>query len=352
MKNRLRPGVESLDCRTLPAAGVTAVLSQGVLTVVRSDSSQALTIDVQTVPRNAHAYAGVKGQVVVEGVGVYAARHVKMIDVDPGTSPQGVTVNQSSSAPIAVHLLEPLTSSPTPAPAVTAAPTPIAAPQPAAAAPTSAVEVLTPDETGSLSAIGQQIVAITNVDRAAAGLPALTINSDLVLSAQIHAHDMAQLDEMEHTLPGVPLSTLQERASYVGYHYAWLGENIAEGFTDAVSVMNGWMNSPGHRANILETNFTEIGVGISASTPRGTALLRASILVRSSKRGTSVGSIHFIGFRFKQRRLRSNLKVAKGHRTGVGHVVRFRQMFQTKFGLDRVLHLRLGTPCRSPSNSS
>ena len=84
---------------------------------------------------------------------------------------------------------------------------------------------------------------------------------------------MAALDDMDHTLTEVPLSTLQDRASYVGYNYSWLGENIAEGFPDATTVMTGWMNSPGHKANILETNFTDIGV-VVAQRQRHTLFLR------------------------------------------------------------------------------
>jgi uncharacterized protein YkwD len=54
-----------------------------------------------------------------------------------------------------------------------------------------------------------------------------------------------------------------DRAAYVGYKYSWLGENIAFNYPDDNSVMIAWMNSPEHRANILNPNFTQIGVGIA-----------------------------------------------------------------------------------------
>ena len=58
-------------------------------------------------------------------------------------------------------------------------------------------------------------------------------------------------------------SGLTDRAQYVGYNYSYLGENIAFNYPDDNSVMIAWMNSPGHRANILNPNFTQMGVGIT-----------------------------------------------------------------------------------------
>ena len=59
------------------------------------------------------------------------------------------------------------------------------------------------------------------------------------------------------------MPTLQSRANAVGYNYAWLGENIAFNYPDAPSVVNAWMNSPEHRANILNPNYTDIGVSFA-----------------------------------------------------------------------------------------
>jgi uncharacterized protein YkwD len=113
------------------------------------------------------------------------------------------------------------------------------------------------------SAAEQAIVNAVNAVRAQNGLAPLTVNSKLVEAAKIHAADMARLDQMAHTLPGVPLPGLADRANYVGYNYSLLGENIAYGYPDVASVMNGWMNSAGHRANILGAGYTDIGVGIA-----------------------------------------------------------------------------------------
>ncbi len=71
---------------------------------------------------------------------------------------------------------------------------------------------------------------------------------------------------MQHTLFGVNAPTVSSRLDYAGYD-AWMayGENIAFGYATAQDVMNGWMNSPGHRTNILSTYTTEIGIGVVAN---------------------------------------------------------------------------------------
>src|SRR6185295_2218657 len=67
---------------------------------------------------------------------------------------------------------------------------------------------------------------------------------------------------MQHTLIGSPQPTMQTRAATIGYEWRALGENIAYGYSDAASVVNAWMNSAGHRANILNPMYTEMGAGV------------------------------------------------------------------------------------------
>lgn len=107
------------------------------------------------------------------------------------------------------------------------------------------------------------MVDLVNQQRTLNGLAPLEVNAKLVEAAQIHARDMAQFDVMEHDLPQATLPTLVSRASFVGYNYAWIGENIAFNYSDAAAVVDAWMNSPGHRANILSVNFTEVGAGVA-----------------------------------------------------------------------------------------
>ena len=105
----------------------------------------------------------------------------------------------------------------------------------------------------------EQVVQLTNDERAKAGLPPLKLNNKLVDAAGDHSSDMAQDDFFSHT--GADGSSLGDRVRASGYQYSRTGENIAAGQTTPAQVVEGWMNSPGHRANILNPNYTEIGVG-------------------------------------------------------------------------------------------
>jgi uncharacterized protein YkwD len=119
------------------------------------------------------------------------------------------------------------------------------------------------------TAIESQIIQLVNQQRAANGLAPLSVSSQLTAAASHHDGDMANLSyavgnaaAMQHDLNGVPLSTMDDRLMYVGYDYASFGENIAYGFTSAQDVVNAWMNSPGHRANILNPGYAETGVSV------------------------------------------------------------------------------------------
>ena len=104
-----------------------------------------------------------------------------------------------------------------------------------------------------------RVVELTNIERTKAGLQPLTLDLQLVDAAQDHSGDMAQDDFFSHT--GADGSNVGSRVKDTGYQYSTVGENIAAGQTSAAEVVEGWMNSPGHRANILNANFTEIGIG-------------------------------------------------------------------------------------------
>ena len=79
-------------------------------------------------------------------------------------------------------------------------------------------------------------------------------------TATIKSQDMAQNNYFSHTSPtyGSPFDLMKK----YGISYRTAGENIAMGQTSPSQVMNGWMNSEGHRANILNSSFTKIGVGV------------------------------------------------------------------------------------------
>lgn len=110
-----------------------------------------------------------------------------------------------------------------------------------------------------------RVVELTNAERARAGCAALTVNNTLAVVAQNHAVDMAQSDYFSHTsLDG---RSPFDRMRAAGYRYTAAAENIAAGYQTPESVVAGWMNSSGHRANILNCGYTQIGVGYYLMNP-------------------------------------------------------------------------------------
>ena len=113
------------------------------------------------------------------------------------------------------------------------------------------------------SGLTGSIVDLTNAERRDAGMAALRASSALMQAAQIHAEQMARTGQMSHEIPGVRYPTPSDRLAAVGYRWGSFGENIAMGQTSAAAVMDSWMRSSGHRANILNSRFREIGVGVA-----------------------------------------------------------------------------------------
>ncbi|MCQ9135914.1 sigma-70 family RNA polymerase sigma factor [Streptomyces hilarionis] len=105
-----------------------------------------------------------------------------------------------------------------------------------------------------------QVIALVNEERAKAGCGALTEDPLLRKSAQGHSDDMAARGFFDHTNPDG--ADPGQRITAAGYRWSTYGENIAMGQQSAQAVMTSWMNSPGHRANILNCAFKNIGVGI------------------------------------------------------------------------------------------
>jgi hypothetical protein len=111
----------------------------------------------------------------------------------------------------------------------------------------------------SNAAFIQEVVKLTNEFRAQNGLGPLSIDVDLAETAQGHSEDMAYQDFFSHT--GLDGSKPWDRAKDAGYESITVGENIAAGYATPQSVVQGWINSDGHRANMLNTRYNEIGVG-------------------------------------------------------------------------------------------
>jgi uncharacterized protein YkwD len=247
-KGQFTPRVDPLDPRQLLAGSVSASLTHAVLSVQGTSPSAPIEVDI--VPGSAHR--AVTGTVIVSGVAQFPAVQVRKIEIT-GVVGEAITVQ----APPHRARIPVLVSNDAPAPA----PQPPPDPAPAAA-PASAATASDPSQ-ATMSPLEQAVVDLTNQARAQNGLPPLQVNGALVEMAQLQSNNMAQLNEMAHVLPGVAEPTIQSRAAAAGYNYTWLGENIAFNYPDAASVVNAWMNSPEHRANILNPNFTDIGVGFA-----------------------------------------------------------------------------------------
>lgn len=112
----------------------------------------------------------------------------------------------------------------------------------------------------NIGALNQEdIIVLTNKERIAEGLPPLSFNSHLSAMAAAKANDMIEKQYFAHVSPdGTDVTKL---ANTYSYPYLNVGENLAlGGFTSSADVVSGWMYSPGHRANILDKSYTEIGV--------------------------------------------------------------------------------------------
>lgn len=105
----------------------------------------------------------------------------------------------------------------------------------------------------------EAVLKLVNAERAKQGLQPLTLSTKLTNIATLKSKDMAENNYFDHTSKtyGTPFQMLQD----FGVHYSAAGENIAAGQRTPEEVMNAWLNSSGHRANILNKNFDTIGIG-------------------------------------------------------------------------------------------
>ncbi|WP_251091943.1 CAP domain-containing protein [Streptomyces sp. Caat 7-52] len=119
-----------------------------------------------------------------------------------------------------------------------------------------------------LTRTAAEVLALTNTERGRAGLPPLAADPLLTAAAQAHSADMVARDFYAHTAPDG--SEPWDRAAAAGARRRTIGENIACGQRSAAEVVTDWMNSPGHRANILKRDFTHLGVGFAGGGRAGT----------------------------------------------------------------------------------
>ncbi|MFF2751997.1 CAP domain-containing protein [Kitasatospora sp. NPDC058048] len=194
-------------------------------------------------------------------------------DVLPPAAP---TPTATDPAAVPSTSLTPTTTAPaSPAAAATAAPN--AAPTPTASAPkeaSNAARAATggfpfppkrptaapPAGGGAAPSYAQQVVDLVNVERGKAGCGPVSAEPRLASAAQAHSDDMANRNYFDHASPEGYHA--DHRIEAAGYSWSTWGENIARGQKDPADVMKSWMNSPGHRANILNCSFKQLGVGV------------------------------------------------------------------------------------------
>lgn len=116
-----------------------------------------------------------------------------------------------------------------------------------------------PEVSDGVHAYERQVVELVNVQRARNGLQPLSLDAELCRFARVKSQDMHDNRYFDHTSPtyGSPFDMMRQ----FGITYASAGENIAMGYSTPEAVVNAWMNSSGHRANILSTKYTTLGVG-------------------------------------------------------------------------------------------
>lgn len=116
-------------------------------------------------------------------------------------------------------------------------------------------------EASNLISFEEEVIRLVNIERNKNGLPALTKNWEASRVARTKSQDMINKNYFSHNSPtyGSPDAMMRN----FGLKFSSWAENIAYGQKTAKDVMNSWMNSPGHRANILSKNVTQIGVGVA-----------------------------------------------------------------------------------------
>ncbi|MFB4419585.1 sigma-70 family RNA polymerase sigma factor [Streptomyces sp. QL37] len=220
--------------------------------------------------RRATVLAGLAAVAVLGGGGATVHLYTDDEGEDPASAVAPLT---GPSTPVTTPS-SPSPSSPVPSPS-SASPSPSATTSPSASRTRSATP--TPEKTrrtrtpssepapapapkaSSAPSVAEEVIALVNNERAKEGCSPVSGNSLLAKAASDHSADMVARDYFSHTSPDG--TDPGARITAAGYRWSTYGENIAKGQPTAAAVMDSWMNSSGHRANILNCAFKEIGIG-------------------------------------------------------------------------------------------
>ncbi|USQ85633.1 CAP domain-containing protein [Streptomyces phaeoluteigriseus] len=258
-KTRRRPiavAVLAMSAVAVPSAAMACMGDGGAEAIIVTSSGP--WTDGRKASWNGHRTDG--GQASWDG---HRGRDIRTTKPTATASPSAApTTSPGTAAPAAEKPKAP-------APKTTTPPTPTrttSAPKPTAAPPSTTTAapkppVPTAPTAGTTAPAVPRVVALVNSERAKVGCSPVTLNAKLSQAAQAHSADMASHNTMSHT--GSDGSDPGQRITRAGYLWSTYGENVAYGYSTPEQVMAGWMASAGHKRNILDCRFKEIGVGVA-----------------------------------------------------------------------------------------
>ena len=245
------------EARTVSASCLLNSLMSNTLQTIKCNTVQTTTCGNQTAVNDILKRCGID----LDKYNIQSSCQPKSTcpTSQPGATPAPAAEPTEKPAETPTPTAEPA-EKPAATPAPTAKPTekPTATPAPTAAPTTK------PNTSSSESAMEEEVLRLVNEERTKRGLNALKRASDLDALARAHSADMINRHFFDHNNPDGQSPFDRMRAAGISYRAA--AENIASGQRSAEAVMNAWMNSSGHRANILNATYTEIGIGAVKSS--------------------------------------------------------------------------------------
>lgn len=235
-----------------------------------NDSKQQVAVNISNnqtgnqnsnVDSNSNNTGGTKNENINTNTG--GNTEVNSGSTNTQTSSQNNSGSSTSTGSTSSGTTTPTTPEPTPTPVpTTPTPTPTPTPAPSGTLP----DIPTNHEFSYLSQVEQDVLKYTNIERQKAGLSTLTWNDTLAKIGRYKSNEMLQYNYFSHNSPYVGMAW--DVAKKIGYDYTTIGENLYTNRSYPLNSITGedivkaWMNSPGHKANILNPDFHKIGIGV------------------------------------------------------------------------------------------
>lgn len=244
-KKSIRYGVATIAAATLISAGVMAPSAHAASGTVLDVNSKVITVNMNNIDQlnKVAAQYGIDLNELLSDLKNNKSVTIKKPAANQTTKPSTGTTTKPTTGIVN----KPSTGTAKPSTGTTTKPS------------TGSAKEGSETTTSSNSSFQSQVVELVNKEREAAGLSALKSDTLLTKVAVAKAKDMDENNYFDHTSPtyGSPFDMMAQ----FGVSYSYAGENIASGQQTPEAVMEAWMNSQGHRENILNKNYTKIGVG-------------------------------------------------------------------------------------------